>query len=177
MDPKKNYYEILGVSENASIEEIKKAYRKLAKEYHPDTKGGDKRAESRFKDISEAYAVLKDPKKRQEYDLMRKNPFSQGFGGQAGDYGFRDFGGGSGGFRVNFGEQGGSFGFDDILGNLFGFGKSRGSSRSQSYEDISPNPGAEHHRRGRILMPTLRFPSNLLSPVEKHLYRHRPVRR
>ena len=115
MDIKKDYYKILGVSETASQDEIKKVYRKLAKEHHPDTKGGDKTAENRFKDISEAYAVLKDPKKRREYDLMRKNPFA---GGQPGGHGFGNFSGAGNGFRVNFGDAG----LDDLLGSFFGFG-------------------------------------------------------
>ena len=104
MDPKKDYYKILGVNENASNDEIKKAYRKLAKEFHPDVRAGDKNAENRFKDISEAYSILKDPEKRKQYDMMRKNPFASGQGGF--DYG--DFGN-SGGFRVNFGGSSGNF--------------------------------------------------------------------
>lgn len=76
----KNYYEILGVGEGASQDEIKKAYRKLAKQYHPDINPGDKQAEEKFKDISEAHEILSDPKKRQQYDQMRKYGFgSQGF--------------------------------------------------------------------------------------------------
>jgi molecular chaperone DnaJ len=156
MDPKKNYYNILGVGENATLDEIKKAYRKLAKEYHPDTKGGDATAESRFKDISEAYAVLKDPKKRQEYDLMRKNPFSQG---QSGGFGFGDFG--EGGFRVNFGEQGESAGFDDILGNLFGFGRNRRNSQTNSYEDIFSRSRNTSPPRGRDFSANITIPFDL----------------
>ena len=70
-DPTKEYYEILGLRENASTEEIRKAYRKLALHYHPDRNRGDATAEERFKAISEAYAVLTDPEKRRVYDLSR----------------------------------------------------------------------------------------------------------
>ncbi|MFQ5823807.1 MAG: molecular chaperone DnaJ [bacterium] len=73
---KRDYYDVLGVKEDASSEEIKKTYRKLAKEYHPDTQPGNKMAEERFKEISEAYSVLSDPKKRQQYDQMRKFGFT-----------------------------------------------------------------------------------------------------
>jgi molecular chaperone DnaJ len=86
---KRDYYEILGVSENASDEEIKKAYRKLAKEYHPDTHPGDKTAEERFKEISDAYSVLSDSKKRQQYDQMRKFGFTGARTGAGFD--FQDF--------------------------------------------------------------------------------------
>jgi DnaJ-class molecular chaperone len=158
MDPKKNYYDILSVSENATIDEIKKAYRKLAKEYHPDTKGGDKGAENRFKDISEAYAVLKNPKKRQEYDLMRRNPFSQG---QSGGFGYGDFGETGGGFRVNFGEQGEAFGFDDILGNLFGFGRNHRSSQSNSYEDLFSRSRSTTPPKGRDFHANITIPFDL----------------
>jgi len=75
----KDYYEILGVKKSASQEEIKKAYRKLARKYHPDLNPNDKEAERRFKSISEAYAVLGDAKKRKEYDEVGSSPFGQGY--------------------------------------------------------------------------------------------------
>ena len=105
---KSDYYEVLGVARNASKEDIRKAYRKLAHKYHPDKTGGDKRAEEKFKEINEANAVLSDPKKREQYDRFgHEGPgFSgseQGF--STGDFGFGDvfsdifdlFGGGGGG--------------------------------------------------------------------------------
>jgi len=81
MDPKKNYYEMLGVSENATSEEIRKAFRRLAKKHHPDVNPGDKAAETRFKEINEAHEILGDVKKRAEYDAVRKGVFTGGFGG------------------------------------------------------------------------------------------------
>src|SRR5215510_11556363 len=106
----KDYYATLGVAETASATDIKKAYRRLAKEYHPDATGGDRKKESRFKDVSEAYSVLSDTEKRSQYDQLRKNPFAQGaeWGGETGvdigDIFAQFFGGGArgngGGFRV-----------------------------------------------------------------------------
>jgi len=105
---KSDYYDVLGVARNASQEDIRKAYRKLAHKYHPDKTGGDKRAEEKFKEVNEANAVLSDPKKREQYDRFgHEGPgfagFEQGFG--TGDFGFGDvfsdifdlFGGGGGG--------------------------------------------------------------------------------
>src|SRR5512138_2106144 len=94
MDPKKNYYTVLGVSESAGADEIRKAFRRLAKKYHPDVNPGDKGAENRFKEINEAHEVLSDGKKRAEYDAIRRGAFAGGFGrpggrsGNAEDFGF-----------------------------------------------------------------------------------------
>lgn len=115
----KDYYEILGVKKDASKDEIKKAYRKLARKYHPDLNQNNKEAEQKFKEVSEAYAVLGDDKKRKEYDEYGKSPFGpegfQGFSGQ--------------GFEDIFGRGGG--GFSDIFSDMFGFGGAGGSTGQQ----------------------------------------------
>ena len=85
MADKRDYYEVLGVDKNASDAELKKAYRKLAKKYHPDTNPGDKEAEAKFKEASEAYAVLSDADKRRQYDQFGHAAFEQG--GGAGGFG------------------------------------------------------------------------------------------
>ncbi len=87
----KEYYDILGISEKASADEIKKAYRKLAREFHPDQNPDKPGAEDKFKEVQEAYSILSDEQKRKEYDLRRKNPFGSfgdGFGatGRKGEY-------------------------------------------------------------------------------------------
>jgi len=173
MDPKKDYYKILGVNENASVDEIKKAYRKLAKEFHPDVRAGDKNAENRFKDISEAYAILKDPEKRKQYDMMHKNPFASGQGG----FNYGDFGN-SGGFRVNFGGSGGNFGgLDDLLGSFFGFGGRRGSSRSgfqgdyRDFNQRAPQKGADFESSITIPFELAALGGETLvqTPIGKHI--------
>lgn len=104
----KDYYNTLGVPENASKEEIKKSFRTLAKQYHPDRNQGDKKAEQHFKEISEAYDVLGDDKKRQQYDMMRK------YGAFGGGAGFDPRTAGAGGF--DFSQAGQSFRFEDLGG-------------------------------------------------------------
>ncbi|GAA3675624.1 DnaJ C-terminal domain-containing protein [Arthrobacter ginkgonis] len=104
----KDFYAILGVSKDASDADIKKAYRKLARKYHPDTNQGDAAAEQKFKDITEAHAVLSDSEERQQYDAIR----AMGSGA-----------------RFSAGGQGGAGGFDDVFGNLFGGGRQRGGFR------------------------------------------------
>ena len=83
-ESKRDYYEVLGVPRDADEDALKKAYRKLAKKYHPDANPGDKEAEAKFKEASEAYSVLSDPQKRQQYDQFGHAAFEQG-GGGAGD--------------------------------------------------------------------------------------------
>lgn len=108
-EQKRDYYEVLGVSRDASEEEIKKAYRKLAKKYHPDMNPGDKDAENKFKEASEAYAVLSDADKRRQYDQFGHAAFE---------------GGGAGGFDFNSADF--SDIFSDIFGDMFGTGRRRG---------------------------------------------------
>ena len=130
MAEKRDYYEVLGVSKNASADEIKKAYRKMAIKYHPDKNPGDKEAEEKFKEAAEAYDVLSDAEKRQKYDQFGHSMGPQGFGGGAGFSGggmsmedifaaFGDiFGGRGGGFS--------GFGFEDMGGGSpFGGGGGR----------------------------------------------------
>lgn len=142
----RSYYNTLGVNESASFDEIKKAYRKLAKENHPDKHRGDKRAEDKFKEISEAYSVLSDSRKRQQYDQMRK----YGFGGAQGG-GF-----GQPGVNIDLSEIFGSFtgnqkrsagGQTDFnLDDLFGFG-GLGDLFSQIFENERGHGAAEKSKR------------------------------
>ena len=113
----KDYYAALGVPKDASAADIKKAYRKLARDLHPDKNTGDKQAEERFKEVSEAYAVLSDPAKRAEYDEQRRLFGAGGF--RAGR------GGGGGGFPGGFGDLFGG-GLGDIFGGMFGGAAARG---------------------------------------------------
>lgn len=115
MSSKRDYYEVLGVPKDADDAALKKAYRVLAKKYHPDTNPGDAEAEAKFKEASEAYAVLSDPQKRQQYDQFGHAAFENGGGGA-----------GAGGFDFNFGDMGDIFG--DIFGDLFGGGRRRSSN-------------------------------------------------
>ncbi|MET4782268.1 DnaJ C-terminal domain-containing protein [Glaciihabitans sp. UYNi722] len=123
----KDFYAVLGVSKDISAAELKKAYRKLARKYHPDSNPGDAKAEAKFKEISEAHAVLADSEQRKEYDQMRamgpgRARFTSGGQGQSG--GFEDVFGGmfnqGGNQRTAYSPGGGGGGFDDIFSGLFG---------------------------------------------------------
>lgn len=116
MADKRDYYEVLGVDRGADDATLKKAYRKLAKKYHPDMNPGDAEAEKKFKEATEAYGVLSDPEKRKAYDQFGHAAFENGGGGAGGFGGFD-------GFNFNGGDMGDIFG--DIFGDLFG-GGSRG---------------------------------------------------
>ena len=121
----KDYYDILGVGKSASEDEIKKAYRKLAKKYHPDVNKGNKDAENKFKEISEAYAVLSDKEKREQYDRLGKEAFSAGgAGGPFGGFDFSQFMGGAGarGRRSAGSGRRTTVDFTEIFGDLFGGG-------------------------------------------------------
>jgi molecular chaperone DnaJ len=110
MSAKRDYYEVLGVARTSSPDDLKKAYRKLAVQFHPDKNPGDKKAEDRFKELSEAYEVLSDPQKKQMYDQFGHAANAGGAGGGFGG-GFEGFGGGNGNINDIFG---------DIFGDLFG---------------------------------------------------------
>lgn len=157
---RKDFYKILGVSENASTDEIKKAYRKLAKENHPDAHPGDKQAERRFKEISEAYSVLSNAKRRQQYDQMRKYGFSGAQAGAGGTQGFDFdlsdlFGGFSQGSRKGHSRtyRGGAANLEDF----FGFG-GIGDLFSQLFDKENGFGQQARARTGNDLQATLEIP-------------------
>ena len=136
----KDFYKVLGVAKDASASDIKKAYRKLARANHPDSKPGDKAAEERFKAIAEAYDVIGDEEKRKKYDEMRTlfagggfGPFGGGQGGPGGTtFDLNDlFGGGTGA-----GSGGGAGGLGDLFGGMFGGGQQRRRSAPRRGADI-----------------------------------------
>ena len=123
----KDYYKILGVERNAGEEDIRKAYRKLAMQYHPDRNPNDKQAEERFKEINEAYQVLNDPTKRSHYDRLGSDYSNWQRRGAPGDFNWDQYGGGfPGGVRVEYGDLddlfggAGAGGFSDFFRTIFG---------------------------------------------------------
>ncbi len=163
----KDFYAILGVPKDADAAAIKKAYRKLAKQHHPDRNAGDAAAEQRFKDVGEAHAVLSDPKQRQEYDAVRSMAgggarFRAGAGGPGGATGFEDIfsafgGGGAGGSRVRFSSGGpgqgqpGGEDINDLLSQMFGGGAGGargGDPFASGFRGArGPRPGADVNAR------------------------------
>lgn len=160
----KDFYAVLGVSKDISDADLKKEYRKLARKYHPDANPGDAAAENKFKEISEAYSVLSDPKQRKEYDALRAMGggarFTAGAGGQGGQ-GFEDLFGGlfgqgagaPGGQRVRFqtgGQPGGAgAGYEDLFGGLFGGGAGAGGFGGQGYR-AAPQRGRDVEARAQL---------------------------
>ena len=127
-ETKRDYYEVLGVEKNADDAALKKAYRALAKKYHPDVNPGDAEAEKKFKEASEAYAILSDPEKRRQYDQFGHAAFEQGGGP-----------GGFGGFDFNSMDFGDIFG--DIFGDFFGGGSRRGRANNGPMQGASIRKG------------------------------------
>ena len=140
---KQDFYEVLGVAKSASADDLKKAYRKLAMQYHPDRNSGDKGSEQRFKNISEAYDVLKDDQKRAAYDRFGHAAFEQTGGRGPGDFGF------SGGFADIF---------DEMFGEFMGGGR-RGQAGSSRGSDVRYNLEISLEESFRGKQTTIRVPN------------------
>ena len=147
-ETKRDYYEVLGVDRNADDAALKKAYRVLAKKYHPDMNPGDKEAEKKFKEASEAYAVLSDAEKRRQYDQFGHAAFEGGAGGAGGGFGGFDF--------SQFSGSGG--GFSSFFENLFGGGRRRSSHSCGGFgscgSGFGAKPDADAHATVNIDMYT-----------------------
>ena len=129
----KDFYKVLGVKKDVAPADLKKTYRKLARQYHPDSNAGDATAEAKFKELSEAYSVLNDPEQRKEYDAVRAM--------------------GSGARFTAPGSGGGSGGFDDVFGGMFG-GGARGTSSSYQQADFEDILGGVFGRGGGFGQPS-----------------------
>jgi len=143
-DRKRDYYEVLGITRTASEEELKKAYRRLAVQHHPDRNPGDKQAEERFKEINEAYQILSDPDKRAQYDR---------FGHAA----FQNAGAGPGGFGGFDFSQGFEEVFSDIFGDFFGTGRGRSRSRTRRGDDLRYDLEVEFEEAAKGIEKVVKF--------------------
>ena len=137
-ESKRDYYEVLGVSRDADDAALKKAYRALAKKYHPDANPGDQAAADKFKEASEAYSVLSDPEKRRQYDQFGHAAFDGAAGGA----------GGFGGFDFSGADMGDIFG--DIFGDLFGGGRSSRSASNGPMRAPTCVPACVSHLKRRF---------------------------
>ncbi len=152
----KDYYQILGVARKASTDEIRKAYRKLALQYHPDHNPGDKQAEERFKEINEAYQVLNDSQKRAHYDRMGSaySSWQQRGGRQGGGFDFGQWARGApGGTRVNMEDIGGGFGddlFSEFFRAIFGGGMGGAGSAARGNPAVRGNPAYQQQVEIRL---------------------------
>ena len=140
---KQDYYELLSVAKGASLDDIKKAYRKLAMQHHPDRNPGDKAAEGKFREINEAYDILKDEQKRAAYDRYGHAAFEQGNNAGAGGFGF-------GGFADIF---------DEMFGDIMGGGARRGGRNAARGQDLRYNmeitlEEAFHGKKAKITVPS-----------------------
>jgi len=140
---KRDFYEVLGVSRSAAQDEIRKAYKKLARKFHPDVKPADPDAEKKFSEITEAYDVLSDEDKRKKYDQFGHG-FRGGGGGGSGGSPFQGFGGGAGGD---------SFDLDDLLGGMFGGGGRGGGSPFGGGRRAQPRPQKGADAKADITIP------------------------
>lgn len=144
MAVKRDYYDILGIHKNAEEAEIKKAYRKLAKKYHPDTNAGDAQAEQQFKEVTEAYTILSDPEKRKLYDQFGHAAFDGSCAG-AGAGGRTGGAAGTGGTYQEYHFEGGNM--DDIFGDIFGDIFRGGKAEDAEYQRFGGGFGRSRYRR------------------------------